>query len=70
MAPSCRGPTVQKGADNIGECTEAVELLLPVGRDLVAAFFVQVGAVLETKGGVAEEGPEERHVVSLHNDCR
>ena len=68
MTPSGCCPPIQQGADDVGESTKAVELLLPVRRDLEATFFVQISAILESEAWVTEERAEQGHVIALHDN--
>lgn len=68
MTPFGGGPSVQQSANDVGESTKAVELLLPVGGDLVSAFLVEIFTVLDPERGISKEGAEQCHIIALHDD--
>lgn len=68
MTPSGCSPSVQQSANDVGESPKAIELLLPVGGDLVSAFLVEIFTVLEPERGISKEGAEQRHIIALHDD--
>ncbi|KAI6748193.1 hypothetical protein HG531_008735 [Fusarium graminearum] len=56
VSPSRSRPSVEHGANDVGQSTETVEALLPIGRDLISVVLVEPDA--------------EGDVVALHDDGR
>ncbi|KAI6760868.1 hypothetical protein HG530_009728 [Fusarium avenaceum] len=65
VSPSRSRPAVQHGADDVGQSTETVEALLPVGRDLVSIILVEIGACALRLVSWLTNGPKGSALVRL-----
>lgn len=68
MTPASCRPSIHQRADDISDSCQAVEALLPCGRNLVSILVVEPFAVFSPEHRETVEGSKQRYIVAFHDD--